>query len=390
MAIKWYEPNMTSDTNPTPWVASASTMFDATTYRAYNAFKKTLPTSYPYDCWATASGAPNGWIQLDFGSPKPMKAYKLRTRGALESGAEPYTSMVRSWVLKGSNDGTAFTVIDTRTNITNWSSTNLWNEFTLPTTVRYRYYRLEITTNNGNTRYTAIGALQFGYAIGKILFQNTTNNKFFTVANNQAVEVADGSFAVADAQGLDPGTPTSMATVTNFNTLIGSPFKVINYADATVPTVTVKENFTGRLTAKSMAVSLLGVENLMSLNAVAAGDIKHGISFNGSNNWIKFDGSNWVQIADLSQGMSTLELNALTKDQLEQARIDAVATSITFGHSLAADASITTLTLKVNMQGVTQLAPTSSYTQTFDQATKTITFNISKTGQYRINYVDSV
>ena len=85
------------------------------------------------------------WIQYDFGAgnEKKINLYRLLWQGA-NYDFTPY-----SWNFLASNDGTSWTTLDTRTGINNWSS-GVWQEFTFSNNQNYRYYRLQITDNNGN------------------------------------------------------------------------------------------------------------------------------------------------------------------------------------------------------------------------------------------------
>lgn len=393
MAVKWYNPNMTAPNAPLPYIASSDRAVYGI-YAPWRAFQENVPTVYTQgDSWTPGLGITSGYLQIDMGTPTIVSDYRLRVRGDYsQPGYEAFTGMARNWTLRGSNDGVNFDIIDTRTNITNWSASNIWNTFSLTGPVKYRYYRLVVTASNG-ANWLIIGKLQFGAKAGKVLFQNTTNLKYFTVSGPTAVEVADGSKSTADASGVEMGTTFSTTTVSNFKTLVGVPFRVINYTTAdAAPKVTIRENFTGWLTAKSIPVSLVGVEDLVSITPVTAGNIRHAFSFDDALTWVRHSGTEWVQINNISEGMTTAEVAALTKEQLNMARAGtrANATSITFGHALSAGASITSLTLKVNMEGEIRIAPSSSYTQAFNQGERTITFNISKTGQYYINYADSI
>ena len=90
----------------------------------------------------TLAGA-QPWVQLDFGGvDQPVRFYTL-TSAAGDPAADP-----RAWVLEGSRDGTAWTVLDQR-----GEETFRWRSQTRPFQVRspgaYRLYRLRVTGNGG-------------------------------------------------------------------------------------------------------------------------------------------------------------------------------------------------------------------------------------------------
>jgi hypothetical protein len=97
--------------------------------------------------WLTSAiGA--GWAQYDFGSgnPKTVKRYRL-TAGNVFDERDPF-----SWTVKGSNNGTDFTVIDTRT-AEGFFRRGEVREFRITSPGSYRYYRLDISVANGGSGF---------------------------------------------------------------------------------------------------------------------------------------------------------------------------------------------------------------------------------------------
>ena len=104
------------------------------------------------------------WIMYDFGSgnQKNVKKYRL-TSGNSFTNDIVSGSLPKSWTFEGSNTGSAleaeWTILDSRTNETNWGSKEA-RSFTINNNNSYRYYRVNITLNNGNTSYTSIGEVE--------------------------------------------------------------------------------------------------------------------------------------------------------------------------------------------------------------------------------------
>lgn len=88
---------------------------------------------------------PAGWFQLKFNSPVAVGAYTF-TSGGDAPGRDP-----KNWILKGSNDGTNWTNIDTRTNemFAARAQTNRYEVPGIPQA--YTHYRIFLTANNGST-----------------------------------------------------------------------------------------------------------------------------------------------------------------------------------------------------------------------------------------------
>jgi hypothetical protein len=133
MAYTNVTPTLTSNSTPSPYVASASTEY-AVLYEAFRAFDQAS------NAWATAVGAGGiGWIKLDFGSgySKTITRYKIKTATV---GREP-----KNFTFQGSNNDSDWTVLDTQTNQT-WTPGEE-KTYDISNTVNYRYYKLDVTAN---------------------------------------------------------------------------------------------------------------------------------------------------------------------------------------------------------------------------------------------------
>lgn len=135
--------NMTSNSSPSPYVASANSEFEGK--RAYYAFDGTGLV------WGTSGTS--GWLKLDYGSGNTpvLKGY------AIQSYSDPnyQNVMPKNWTFKGSNDNSNWTTLDTRTNVTGWVASQ-WKEFYFNNENGYRYYMIDISANNGYSLCTYI------------------------------------------------------------------------------------------------------------------------------------------------------------------------------------------------------------------------------------------
>lgn len=103
------------------------------------------PETPAYDGLTTTHwfvNATSGFLQYDFGVgvTKRVKRYRI------SSSADFHDRDPRDWTLKGSNDGTNFDVLDTRTD-EGFGQREETREFRVATPGDYRYYRLDITSN---------------------------------------------------------------------------------------------------------------------------------------------------------------------------------------------------------------------------------------------------
>jgi hypothetical protein len=117
-------------------------------YTASSNFAGEIPLyafdSFPNNYWTTASGA-TGWVSVQYVSAKTVTKYSVARRD------DSPTRNPKDWTLEGSNNGSTWTVIDTRTNIT-WPTAGELKRFTVNGTPgAYTYYRLNVTANNGDS-----------------------------------------------------------------------------------------------------------------------------------------------------------------------------------------------------------------------------------------------
>ncbi|GAB3889541.1 hypothetical protein GCM10029964_059390 [Kibdelosporangium lantanae] len=87
---------------------------------------------------------PTGWVQFTFAEPVDVVRYALTSANDF-AGRDP-----KDWTLKASNDGQAWTTVDTQTGQV-FANRFQTNEYKFADTgVKYRYYRLDFTRNNGD------------------------------------------------------------------------------------------------------------------------------------------------------------------------------------------------------------------------------------------------
>lgn len=131
--------NMTGPSAPTPYVVAQSTEFSSS-YAAWNCF--TANTSI---IWAT-SGVASGWASLDLGSGNSKICFSYSLTG-LASGTSNY--MAKTWTFEGSNDNSTWDTLDTRSSETSWGDYEVREYDCATVTTAYRYFRLNVTANNG-------------------------------------------------------------------------------------------------------------------------------------------------------------------------------------------------------------------------------------------------
>lgn len=145
-------PPMTSNVFPPPLVASASSEFGG----SYNAFAAFDGLTTSGDGWFTVDFVVVAWLKLDLGAgnSKIIRQYKLTSSGGYSN------SMAKNWTFEGSNDDfvTAGVVLDTHVNAPVWGQSET-RAYTISNAVAYRYYRIDVTANQGDLDYLAIGEM---------------------------------------------------------------------------------------------------------------------------------------------------------------------------------------------------------------------------------------
>lgn len=133
-------PTMISNSIPAPYVAAASSEASSGN-QAWGAFSQTSGVT---EKWA--SNATNtGWLRMDFGSGRTPIITRYAITGPI-SGDTTYAP--KTWTFEGSNDASSWTVLDTQTNAAAWSALEK-RTFSFTNTTAYRYYRVNISVNQG-------------------------------------------------------------------------------------------------------------------------------------------------------------------------------------------------------------------------------------------------
>lgn len=144
--------NMTANNAPTPYVASASREYIGQ-FPAWLAFESNAGT---LQYWL---GNGNGvdWLQLDVGA---ANAAVLHSYGVKVNTVPEPTRAPKNWTMLGSTDGVSFTTLHTVTNQINWASGEKRTYICdISSSVSYRYFRLNITANNGDASFTQVAEL---------------------------------------------------------------------------------------------------------------------------------------------------------------------------------------------------------------------------------------
>lgn len=87
--------------------------------------------------------SPTGWLQYDFGAGNAQVVKRYTINSADVASRDP-----KSWNFLGSQDGVSWTALDVKSNQT-FANRYQQNTYPIGITTAYRFYRLDITANNG-------------------------------------------------------------------------------------------------------------------------------------------------------------------------------------------------------------------------------------------------
>jgi hypothetical protein len=246
--------NMSSNTAPIPYVASSSGDYNSS-YYPYKAFDG-LQTGVTY--WYSLNSA--DWMQIDLGdTPRGyvVENYKILSNAG---GHAP-----KNWTFKGSNDNTNWTTLDTQTNQTGWATVPEWRTYTVNGAGAYRYYRLDVTADEGSVVYVKVIEMEICGAVGPTLTPTLTPpplsrlgapNSDQGIWHRALAWAGDGLGYVGDmfywfnatvnpyyVQATPPATPTtaptSTFTATATNTATFTPTPTNTHTPTATPTTDV-------------------------------------------------------------------------------------------------------------------------------------------------------
>lgn len=132
-------PIMTSDTTPSPYRVTRSSVWSSSSDHAWRVFDGVKTGSEDYT-WISAANELNSWICVDLGTKTKITSFKLWLGTDKNKFPENFT-------LQGSNDGTNFVNIKSFTNVSSMAQASDGEiEFNLDRIAEYRYYKIYVDT----------------------------------------------------------------------------------------------------------------------------------------------------------------------------------------------------------------------------------------------------
>lgn len=175
--IIWHTTNMTSNTAPSPFVASASSQ-QSSTYYAWKAFDGKVSPTLTESSWSATSTLNSGWIQIFYGTPKIVDRISITIYG--------YSNSPKNFKVLGSVDGTNWEELLNIVNHTAWNQVenNDTRIFELNKKANHSYYRLDVSATNatGTTNLQPIiTEIKYGFLEYEQKHLLQSNNKIYSL-----------------------------------------------------------------------------------------------------------------------------------------------------------------------------------------------------------------
>lgn len=151
-----------------------------------------------------------GWLQYELNAAFAVTNYKI------VGGAAP-TRNPKDWTFEGSNNGSTWTVLDTRT-AQSWSAIGATNSYDVANSTAYKFYRLNVSANSGDT-YLAVAELIFQFPDSSGNNRGASMVGIPTSAPAAGVGLTGSAITVSGGVGaaVDPGAAGFLAGQASFS-----------------------------------------------------------------------------------------------------------------------------------------------------------------------------
>lgn len=375
--VTWFETKMTSNTTPHPFVANQSSSYDNSYYLAWRAFNGTAIDST--DAWASAYGVTDAFLTLDYGLKYNVTSMYIQAVAITGNVYSP-----RNVEVYYSNDNIKWNLAKGFYNLSYWAAGEA-RKLDFDRNVAARYFKIRMFGSYGAS-YIAIGQIKFNAtpSIEKKLVK--VNGEFYKYDGANWISIGSTSPTLSEgfSQGMDK-------IGTEINELIeqhGDIIEVYFYTNVTPYTnVNVTAFPYPQLIYPTSDISLIGVESIDKIALLSTGDAKVAVSFDKGVTWNAYRNGLWEVVANAHNGMSNLELNALSSDQIQLGRNN--SDYIRFSYSLSNNAEVDNIKITVSLQGSEELAKTSDYSIKYDELTNKIIYTVNRDMTVSVNYIDS-
>jgi len=190
--------------------ASATIVHLGVSYEPFYAFDQAGNAAAAQTIWGAPMGQGTGapWLRIELPTAQPISAYKV---GNTHHTTNYYA---RAWTLEGSNDASSWTTLDTK-NLSSFPYASYITYTLSAPSASYKYYRLNISANNGSPSVVSVGLFQLVGLAGIPISANTTVKAIAYKANYLPSEVLTAAYTQAQLADVtfSPVSGTSGASI---------------------------------------------------------------------------------------------------------------------------------------------------------------------------------
>ncbi|MDE8754829.1 discoidin domain-containing protein [Pectobacterium polaris] len=383
-------PSMASNTIPSGYIASASSVNHQTLFSAWKAFSYTDPQA-----WISLNAptlANPQWLSIDLPINVNVKKYSITNRVMLGAGG---VASPRTWDLLGSNDGQKWDVLHTVTdNLDNMTGST--RDFIVTSDKSYSSFRLLITDRNGSDAYVAVHQLVI--ASSNAILISSGNGKFYTSSNGVISEVSPPE----NADDFEKNGFVSSGTIPLASVSQLLPLKVNSGYQKKVIVESIP--FPQIAIQKSLSPATWAQINAATLTATQTGKGKVRVAVTRDLvNWYVLRNGAWIDVGALSadtagatkliaDGMTPAELGGITAAQWTQlfSSNNGVPDSLAFAFALDITDPVTDVAtidrLVLNVNDASSWKVQSPAEVEIRWRTDSVTFRTVTAGNYKLAY----
>ncbi|WP_052092132.1 discoidin domain-containing protein [Paenibacillus sp. FSL H7-0357] len=179
-------PVMTSST-PQSGSVKSSEQWDGGTsnWKAFDGILHYSTAAGVYTAWGTTKTT--GWLSYEFPNPRTISKYVIGYGGFV--GTSEFGSQPKNWTFEGSNDGVNWVILDSQNNVTTWVK-NTPKSYRFENNTAYKFYRINISANNGSTNNSVNLTIHELQMMEKIIEVPNSPTNLAATAGNAKVDLA--------------------------------------------------------------------------------------------------------------------------------------------------------------------------------------------------------
>ncbi|RNM21219.1 discoidin domain-containing protein [Dickeya undicola] len=297
-------PKLTSNTSASDVTVSQSSVFNNDpNWFGWKAFDRNMIGDNTR--WSSQGAAPQ-WLSVAFGAAKTIDSYFIVTHQNIAAGGVP-----KDWVLQGSDDGTTWVTLDSRSGMT--FTANEKKTFSIaPAT--YKTFRVNVTAVN-SSNFVSITELGLMIRSQKVLLR--AGNDYYTSVNG-VLSVVNAPVQAGDitAQGfIDSGKISATDLVGKLPlSVVAENGGDVDVLFSPVPQIILPQSLINGTQWQSV--------NSVQLSTALSGKGAVSVAVSRDlNDWVIWNGNAWVSIGTLSPdaiGASKLVANGMSSSVLNQ------------------------------------------------------------------------